>query len=44
MRLRVPVIGLRTWVFSREGGEAESIIRVTDARAAVERALELSKG
>ncbi len=39
LRLEIPVIGLRTWVFSRERGESDRIVRVADAKAAVERAL-----
>jgi uncharacterized protein (TIGR00725 family) len=43
LRLDIPVIGLRTWVFSREAAEADPIIRVTTAHEAVEKAIEFAR-
>ena len=41
LRLRLPVVGLRTWVFSRESGGDDPIVRVKTAHEAVEKALQL---
>ena len=39
LRLKIPVIGLHTWIFSREQpDEHDAVIRVTSARQAVEAA------
>jgi uncharacterized protein (TIGR00725 family) len=42
LRLNVPVIALRSWVFSRERAEADPLVRVADAKTAVAKALELA--
>lgn len=38
---KIPVIGLRTWLFSRRGQLDKSIVRARDAKEAVRKALEL---
>jgi uncharacterized protein (TIGR00725 family) len=43
LRLNIPVIGLRTWVFSREKAEPDPIVRVTGAKEAVDKAIELAR-
>jgi len=40
----VPVVGLRTWSFYRNGEEDKSIIKADDAVDAVEKAIALAKG
>lgn len=44
LRLAIPVVALQTWVFSRERGEPDPVVRVSDASAAVEKALDLARG
>ena len=39
-----PVVGLYTWDFEYEGHDAESIIRVSDPKEAVDRAIAAAKG
>lgn len=41
LRLDIPVVGLQTWTFSRNRGEPDPIVRVSDAPSAVHKALEL---
>jgi uncharacterized protein (TIGR00725 family) len=43
LHLNIPVIGLRTWVFSRERAEADPIMRVTTAKDAVDKAVDLAR-
>ncbi len=39
----VPLVGLDTWDFDYQGHDAEKIVRVSTAREAVEKAVEMAK-
>jgi len=39
----IPVIGLHTWSLSRNGQEDDSVIKVHDAKEAVDKAISLAK-
>jgi uncharacterized protein (TIGR00725 family) len=41
LRVGLPVVGLRTWVFSRETSSQDPIVRANGAREAVEKAVAL---